>query len=142
MFNSVSVSHSNSSSSAKSYSNVNNEINDYKPIVRSNQESKFKKIKIHSQEFDLIASDNPCIIKSFKHVSVEKCYYADIHCHDYIYQEIKVLSFNQISKEEMLIEYLVLGEKKDNLTIYSCGSIPKDNEIFNKIIEKLLTNKY
>ena len=148
MLNSFSNSVSNAKSSSNSSSNVVNEIYDFKQIIRSNETSKFKKVNIHSKDFDLVTCNNPCILLFFTILKEDKVLRNNTYF--YKYQEIKILSFNQITKEEMLIEYLIINEKEDTITIpldydYFHGQIYyhdiKDSDVLQEIQKKLLTNK-
>ena len=160
MFNSFSDSYSSSNSESYSYSNAqannHNEINNFSPITRNSDLSKFKKIKINSLTFDLITSSNPRILEKIKIETdfnkSEEIYNSFIEC-TYFYQKVKVLTFNQISSEEMLIEYEPINDlKKNNIFIrkevnYSDFShreltyiMPTYQNITKQIINELLQN--
>ena len=134
MLNSFASSSSNSNSSA-SVSNVGNTIN-ISPIIRTNAETKFKKVKIDSLEFDLMVSDTPSIVN--EQITRLECKDSYTNLYEYSIQEIQILSFNPIQIDTMLVEYLLIGEpKKQELEVrnyrHNCFS---KNEIFKRILEK------
>jgi hypothetical protein len=144
MFNSFAYAKSSSSSSASANNHNEVNINDYKPIVRSNEESYFKKLKINSVDFDLMLGTTPCIFKDYTKEEDHDRY------NDYIiyYTTIQVISFNQISSDTMLVEYRIIGSTTETIKAsifkkWTSGGfyyeIP-DNELKNEL--KLRLKKY
>lgn len=110
MLNSFSSSSAHSSSNTN-ISNVGNTIN-ISPIVRTNNDTKFKKIKIDSQEFDLMLDEIPRVLSKEIIPPQLKDYNCGYQKFKYFVQEIQILSFNPIQLDTMLIEYRPIGEKQ------------------------------
>lgn len=135
---------SSNSSSGASVSNVGNTIN-FSPIIRTNAETKFKKVKVNSLEFDLMTSETPSIInEQITKLESYGTFSTFTELYEYSIQAIQVLSFNPIQIDTMLVEYLLIGEpNKQTIEIWNprkeYEKIFSKNEIFEKILEKLLT---
>lgn len=137
MLNSFSSSSAHSSSNTN-ISNVGNTIN-ISPIVRTSSDTKFKKIKIDSQEFDLMLDEIPRILsKEIIPPQQEESY--GCQKFKYFVQEIQILSFNPIQLDTMLIEYRPIGEKQCQEIEYWVGKYGdwSKSKLIENIYEKLL----
>jgi len=139
MLNSFSSSSAHSSSNT-SISNVGNTIN-ISPIIRTNNDTKFKKIKIDSQEFDLMLDEIPRILSKeiIPPQQLENCG-SSYQKFKYFIQEIQILSFNPIQLDTMLIEYRPIGEKQCQEIEYWVSKYGEwsKSKLIAKIYEELL----
>ena len=137
---------------------IDNESNSYSPIVRNNEKSKFKQVEIGSNVYDAILSSTPCILIDYKKneedLLDENKGKIEVF---YKIQEIEVISLNQISQNNIIIEYIEkdisyinieVSKKWDSYWSYDNGKMmykyfePTDKKIMETFYENIDKEKY